>query len=131
MSAQYRIVLVDTYYDRSRTETVEAESLDEAIDLAMGMANDEQLHLDEVAADDGEVACFGSPAYEVVNATGLLRRGLSYVEDTVPSLTFDMALDLLELMHPDAEVVAIRAGFTTSYLRSSSSEPSLPPTWRH
>jgi hypothetical protein len=126
----YEVVLVDVYFDYRRTETLEAASLDGAVDQALHLASEENLHVDQVSSPDGEVACFGTPEYEVVEATALIRYGREYVEDTVASLTFQMALDLMELLHPAGEVVALRAQSFLSWMSDSDGSGAVPPGWR-
>jgi hypothetical protein len=126
---EYEVVLVDPYFDDRRVETVEAICLSDAIDRALQLAGDD-LHVDEVSSADGEVTCFSGPEYEVVQATGLIRYASGDVEDWVPSLTFRMALDLLEAMHAEGTVMAVRARSTLTWTCDMQSSKTLPTGWR-
>lgn len=126
----YDIVLLDAYFDNLQLETVEAVSFDDAIDQALQLADDTDLHLDEIISPDGETVSFGSPVFDVVEATALVRYGSDYVEEDVPSLTFTMALDLLELMHPAGTVVAVKVNAVLTWLGDAGLGTELPTGWR-
>lgn len=132
MSVEYQnydIVLLDVYFDNLQVETIGAVSLDDAIDQALQLAQDTNLHLDEVISPDGETAGFSDPVFDVVEAVALIQYDSDYVEDNVPSLTFNMAVDLLELIHPTGLVVAVRTPTVLTWLIDKESTARLPAGW--
>lgn len=129
---QYDAVWVNHFWDDDIRGAVFATDIEEA--QVLGEANGpEGCVLDSVSGPDGH-AWLLSGGHEVCAARVLLDTTDGLVEETIPALTFEMALDLAEAMVGEAgEVLGVQESDRLQWMFNPDEEfydrPDLPIGW--
>jgi hypothetical protein len=125
MADDFKIVLYDPFFDDTEEFAVEADDHEGACDIALAIAHDKGVEVEEVASPDGEISYFSTGLHYQVEAVTVIHtsEGRPRSEE-IHALTLDMALDLAELMFGAGSVVSIEArGVSTNFNRSIGNEP--------
>lgn len=128
----YDAVWVDHFWDDRIEGTVFAATIDEAIER--GLAGDaEGLPIDTIQGPDGQAFVL-SGGHTVRAARVLIETEGRLVEETIAALTWEMAIDIAELMFgPHGEVLGIQEGAERRWLfprdDAFRARPDLPVGW--
>jgi len=129
----YSVALVDPFFEIHEIVDVVAESLEDAIDTASGMAMSGGVRWVSVVGPDGSAdALEDEPHADRFDARVLIHfvGELVCEEIAVEAMTSTDALLLARLRYPGHEVVAISQGSTTEWLATPATWWKLPPGWK-
>jgi hypothetical protein len=120
----------DPFWDNSEYFDFEAETVDEAVDTALDIGEENGWQVTDLSSEDDQYVSLGPVEREVVWADLLLEIDGQITEDSLPGLTASMILDLAELLWGVSAVLAIRAEGVTSRCRPQRcSQDDIPAPW--
>lgn len=100
--------MYDSFFDCHQDFTLQAQDIDHALDLAHAIADGNECEIEEIkdaANADGERVYLSPNQYDIVHDTVCFNDEGTATTDTIPALTYDMALDLAELIYPPGKVI--------------------------
>ena len=127
----YEAKWVDHFWDTWFTGAIVSATLDDAVDIAVN-EGPEGAELESVRGPDGH--SYGMSGHTVREAQVLVDTANGLVEEIIPSLTFEMTVDLAELLFRDSgTVLGVQEGDRVQWLFHPDDgfhdRPDLPVGW--
>jgi len=130
---RYTAELINIFDGESHYETFDAEDIDQAIEQAVDEFQGAEFRVRFISDSNGhfvDVFDNGSDRYAVHECRVLLRvEHEQFLEEEIFAITLAMAIDLTDLMWPQAETIAIETG-SSRYRLSGTALTSLPNRWK-